>query len=57
MSSTIDGHGTCNSNSDIYTVLRAVRDYQHLTTYELGVEHIVRKLRFIWRGLRESKSE
>jgi len=51
MSSTIDGQGT--RSSDIYTVLRVVSDYQHLTTYELGVEHIVRKLRFIWRGLRE----
>lgn len=40
---------------DILTVLRAAEDYQHLTTYELGVEHIVRKLRAIWRALREGE--
>lgn len=38
--------------SDVHTVLRCVGDYQHLTTYELGVEHIVKKLRVIWRALR-----
>lgn len=37
---------------DLYVVLRCVEDYQHLTTYELGVEHIIRKLRVIWRAIR-----
>lgn len=38
--------------TDIYTVLRAVEDYQHLTTYELGIEHVIKKLRAIWRAVR-----
>lgn len=38
--------------SDLFTVLRAVEDYQHLTTYELGIEHIIKKLRAIWRAVR-----
>lgn len=42
---------------DILRVLRAAEDYQHLTTYELGVEHIVRKLRAIWRALREGGTD
>lgn len=42
---------------DILTVLRAAEDYQHLTTYELGVEHIIRKLRAIWRALREGGTD
>lgn len=42
---------------DIYIVLRCVSDYQHLTTYELGVEHILKKLRVIWRVLREKSKE
>lgn len=40
-------------NDDMYVILRVVSDYQHLTTYELGVEHILKKLRIIWRALRE----
>lgn len=41
-------------DSDLYTVLRCVSDYQYLTTYALGVEHVIRKLRVIWRALREA---
>lgn len=40
-------------DGDIYVLLRVVADYQHLTTYELGVEHIIKKLRVIWRAIRE----
>jgi hypothetical protein len=39
--------------ADLFVVLRAVEDYQHLTTYELGIEHIIKKLRVIWHALRE----
>jgi len=42
-------------DSDLYTVLRCVEDYQHLTAYPLGVEHIIKKLRVIWRALREER--
>jgi hypothetical protein len=42
-------------DSDIFRVLRCVEDYQHLTTYPLGVEHIIKKLRAIWRALRETE--
>lgn len=41
--------------SDIYHVLAAAEAYQHLTTYELGVEHCITKLRAIWRGLRDRR--
>lgn len=46
-------------DADIYVVLRCVQDYRYLTTYALGVEHILKKLRVIWRALRteNSKSE
>lgn len=37
---------------DIHIALRAAEDYQHLTSYALGVEHIIRKLRVIWRAVR-----
>lgn len=40
--------------SDVYRVLRVVDDYQHLTTYELGIEHIVKKLRAIWKAVKAS---
>jgi uncharacterized membrane protein len=42
---------------DIYTVLNAAEDYWFLTTYELGVEHVVRKLRAIRRALREARKK
>jgi hypothetical protein len=41
------------TQSDAFTVLSALDCYRHLTTYDLGVEHIIRKLRLIWRALRE----
>jgi hypothetical protein len=44
-------------NADIYVLLRVVHDYQHLTIYELGVEHILKKLRVIWRALREAREK
>jgi hypothetical protein len=44
-------------DSDIYVLLRVVHDYQHLTTYDLGVEHILKKLRVIWRALREAREK
>jgi hypothetical protein len=47
-----DGEQGERLRRDILTVLRAAEDYQHLTTYDLGVEHIVKKLRVIWRALR-----
>lgn len=40
-------------DSDLYTVLRCVEDYRYLTTYELGIEHVITKLRAIWRAIRE----
>jgi hypothetical protein len=42
---------------DIYTVLSAAEDYLFLTTYGLGVKHVVRKLRAIWHALREARKE
>jgi len=39
-------------DDDIYVLLRVVEDYQHLTTYVLGIEHIIKKLRAIWRAVR-----
>lgn len=47
-----DRHRTVVERQDIFTVLRAAEDYQHLTTYALGVEHIIRKLRIIWRAVK-----
>jgi len=44
-------------DTDLYTVLRVVSDYQHLTMYELGIEHIIKKLRAIWRAVREAREE
>ena len=44
-------------DSDLFTVLRCVEDYQHLTTYALGIEHIIKKLRVIWRALRGETDE
>ncbi len=44
-------------DSDLCTVLRCVEDYQHLTTYALGIEHIIKKLRLIWRALRDDKKK
>jgi hypothetical protein len=43
-------------DSDLFTVLRCVEDYQHLTTYALGIEHVIKKLRAIWRALREAET-
>jgi hypothetical protein len=43
--------------ADLYVVLRAVEDYRHLTMYELGIEHIIKKLRVIWRALRDDKKK
>jgi len=39
-------------DTDLYRVLMVVEEYRHLTTYPLGVEHCIRQLRAIWRGLR-----
>ncbi len=42
---------------DLRTLLSAVSDYLHLTTYELGQEHCVRQLRDMWRYRRAVTKE
>ena len=41
-------------DSDMLRLIRAVEDYHYLTTYALGIEHIIKKLRVIWRAVREA---
>lgn len=43
---------TAPEPADLRTLLSAVNDYLHLTTYALGQEHCVRQLRDIWRARR-----
>ena len=48
-------HGSAEK-IDVGRVLEAAESYIHLTTYELGQEHCVAKLRHIWRTLRAERS-
>lgn len=48
--------GATPDPGDLRTLLSAVSDYLHLTTYELGQEHCVRQLRDMWRARRAMAS-
>lgn len=43
------------TQTQAFLLCSAAEDYVHLTTYALGVEHVIRKLRTIWRALRDRK--
>lgn len=38
--------------ADIYRALHMAETWAHFSTYELGVEHVIRQLREVWRALR-----
>lgn len=40
------------TQADRFRVLSAAEAYIHLTTYPLGVTHVITKLRAVWRALR-----
>lgn len=37
---------------DVYRVLGMAEAWSHFSTYELGVEHVLKKLRLVWQALR-----